>query len=446
MDKHNLAQYLSRYATEEARILPASLFSTDRYQLGICLPLRGENSADVETVIADLKKAAERLEKSLLIVAVVNGTSDLEGPYRQANQELLASRIHSSSTEDGRFFLERLSSSVSVLWIDRAEQFPFSEKEGVGLARKIGCDVLCRLLELGNLISPWLWTTDADARIPSDYFSIPKKPGSAFHFRYRHQVTNFDGALALTLYEIHLRYYFLGLKWAHSPFAYPTIGSCLAIDPSSYVVVRGFPNRLAGEDFHLLNKLAKTGAILYGTQTPITLKGRFSSRVPFGTGQSTLDIQAQLDENLPFKLYDPRSFKVLKDFLAVALNFLKTDPFSPRLLAQLFNDLSDSEPRISLAFQDLKLESLLKECHSARVSHSERLFHFRTQFDALKTLRLVHALERFVWPKLFWEDAVSRAEFLAVDSLKGNPSDTLQALVQQEEGETAISSPEEDGG
>lgn len=444
MDTRNLAQYLSRYAAEEARILPTTLLSNQHYQLGLCLPLRGEKMEDVEQVITDLGQAAERTKKTLLIAAVINGTSDLESSYRQANQALLKRSSISNHQRQGRFLLEHFSPFVSVLWIDRSEQFPFSEKEGVGLARKIGCDILCRLIETDILITPWLWTTDADALIPLNYFSIPTPTGSAYHYPYRHEVTHFEGSLALTLYEIHLRYYFLGIKWANSPFAYPAIGSCLAIDPHSYVVVRGFPNRLAGEDFHLLNKLSKIGPIVCGTQSPITLKGRFSSRVPFGTGRSTIDIQSRLGRSLLFELYDPRSFKILKDFLTLSDHFLTIESFSPSLLTQLLDELVAEEPRILLVIQDLKLESLLKESYLARTNYQERLFHFQTQFDALKTLRLIHALERRVWPKVDWKDALFKAPFLDFESEQTEPAEILRRLIEKEEGRLTTSSLGED--
>ncbi len=68
--------------------------------------------------------------------------------------------------------------------------------------------------------------------------------------------------LATQLYELSLRYYVAGMKFARSPYAFHTIGSSMAVSPVHYARVRGFPKREAGEDFYLLNKLAKLGSVL----------------------------------------------------------------------------------------------------------------------------------------------------------------------------------------
>ena len=63
------------------------------------------------------------------------------------------------------------------------------------------------------------------------------------------------------LYEYSLRYYVAGLTYAQSPYAFHTIGSTMAVNAEHYASVRGFPRREAGEDFYLLNKLAKVGSV-----------------------------------------------------------------------------------------------------------------------------------------------------------------------------------------
>ena len=66
---------------------------------------------------------------------------------------------------------------------------------------------------------------------------------------------------ATALYELRLHHYVLGLEYAGSPYAYHTLGSCLAVKADAYAQVRGFPKRAGAEDFYLLNKLAKLGAM-----------------------------------------------------------------------------------------------------------------------------------------------------------------------------------------
>src|SRR5260370_15593309 len=85
-------------------------------------------------------------------------------------------------------------------------------------------------------------------------------------------------------YELFLRSYVLGLADAGSPYAFHTLGSTVAVHTLAYAKVRGFPRRAAGEDFYLLNKLAKVGSIAQLDGAPLIIRGRRSHRLPFGTG------------------------------------------------------------------------------------------------------------------------------------------------------------------
>ena len=40
----------------------------------------------------------------------------------------------------------------------------------------------------------------------------------------------------------------LGLEFAASPYAWHSLGSCLAVTPEAYAAVRGFPKRAGGEE------------------------------------------------------------------------------------------------------------------------------------------------------------------------------------------------------
>jgi len=120
----------------------------------------------------------------------------------------------------------------------------------------------------------------------------------------------------MLLYEISLYYYVNRLKHANSPYAFHTVGSTITVNAKDYALVRGTPKRLAGEDFYLLNKLAKTGLVLSASSAPIELDARVSHRTPFGTGSSIDRIQClsnPIEENL---YYQPAIFELLKALLA----------------------------------------------------------------------------------------------------------------------------------
>ncbi|NDD04613.1 MAG: hypothetical protein EB078_06885, partial [Proteobacteria bacterium] len=175
------------------------------------------------------------------------------------------------------------------------------------------------------------------------------------------------------LYEIHLRNYFLMLYEAESPFAFPSIGSCLAIQASSYAQVRGFPKRQAGEDFHLLNKLRKLGAIHYRKGEPISLRGRFSHRVPFGTGQSTTDIFRLLTQGDEYSLYNPASFVFLKQLMKASEQTLNVPSEQFAKAFQSWREyLILQSPSGFSAGEKLLLPDLLQAAYQQRTNYRQR--------------------------------------------------------------------------
>ncbi len=118
--------------------------------------------------------------------------------------------------------------------------------------------------------------------------------------------------LATALYELRLHHYVRGLEYAGSPYAFHTLGSCLAVSFEGYAQVRGFPKRSGGEDFHLLNKLAKTGPVIRLAGDCIELASRHSQRAPFGTGAAVARISnAGMPLTLPL-FYHPACFAALR--------------------------------------------------------------------------------------------------------------------------------------
>lgn len=427
-------QYLEKYAEPEARELPIDLPWSPSFDLGLTIPLRGEAPEEIQERLMRLENLVASANKTLIVIAVLNATPGSPSEYRGAHEELLARLNAQPKSSKSVFHLQTKSPFLSVLWIDRAVQRPFNPKQGVGLARKIGCDILIRLQAEGLLSTPWLWTTDADAALPMDYFEIAPSSGSAVHFSYRHDCVGFSGSEALRLYEIHLRYYFLGLLWAGSPFAYPTIGSCLALSPIHYADVRGFQDREAGEDFHLLNKLRKTGKVFYRRGQPIVLRGRFSKRVPFGTGQSTISIHNNLSAGKPFTLYAPEAFHFLKRFLSEATAALSQEPSSGRAHFQNFlNTIFAGESKTQEILSKLRVDQIVEEAFSTRKTVEARIRHFHTSFDALKTLRLIHLFDELRPSKTEWKLALKTAPFLQLNNSVESPEQILNQMQHLEE-------------
>src|SRR5256885_1281386 len=112
-----------------------------------------------------------------------------------------------------------------LLCLDRSEpEHWFPNEQGVGLAGKIGADICLWLYTAGRLASPFIHTTDADVELPSDYFErygATRRGAADLLYPFVHRPADDpDLARAIVLYEISLRYYVLGLRFARSPYAF----------------------------------------------------------------------------------------------------------------------------------------------------------------------------------------------------------------------------------
>jgi hypothetical protein len=209
---------------------------------------------------------------------------------------------------------------------------------------------------------------------------------------------------------LSLHHYVLGLQSAGSPYAFHTLGSSLAVSIESYVSGRGFPKRMAGEDFYLLNKVAKLGAVWRADGAPILLSGRPSHRVPFGTGPAIRRIQEAENE---FKLFDPAVF----DALSAVLQAMRTGgPLPHRAI-----------------LEGLGYRVVERHLHKNR-NEAQRLTHLHTWFDGFKTLKFIHQVRDALYPNLAWKTALEAAEWggkpatspeLALTEMRAGPYATL---------------------
>jgi hypothetical protein len=287
----------------------------------------------------------------------------------------------------------------SILVIDRfSDGKCIDDKHGVGLARKIGCDAACQLIAQGIISSQWIHTSDADVSWPHDYFTATAKLHSyaAVIYPFTHQPRSGVSGLPIALYELSLRYYVAGLKYAGSPYSYHSVGSTLAINVNNYAMVRGFPKRSAGEDFHILNKLCKTGDIASLQAPVITIFDRDSNRTPFGTGPAVSKLSAMQDATEEYLYYHPQCFELLKTWL----------DFTPSLF-----DLGNTEKVITTLKKTLKpvlvkallfakIEQQLNHCFKQAKTNQGFVKQLNDGFDALTTLRLIHYLRDHQYPSI----------------------------------------------
>jgi hypothetical protein len=347
----------------------------------------------------------------VLCILVVNGDDDDDAAVHDANAALLGTlRADLARVRrlGDRAWLGEVG-PLCVLVVDRASagaRLPVGE--GVGLARRIGCDLALALWAAGRVASPWLHTTDADVTLPTDTFARAQAapPAAALVYPFVHdRPADPARARALALYEIYLRYYVAGLRFAGSPYAFHTIGSTLAVHGAAYAAVRGVPRRLAGEDFYLLSKLAKVGVVDSLGGAPIRIAGRDSDRVPFGTGAAVTRIAAQLARGEPFLLHDPRAFVLLAAWLAAVEAHLAGGSAVHAHLADRLD--GDGRAILGRAITQVGADRQLVDASGRATAPAAVRRRVHGWLDGLRTLKLIHALRDAGLPDVPWQEALA---------------------------------------
>lgn len=299
-------KYLGRYAEPEA-LLPIEKLA--HWHFSLVIPAYRESAENIRRTWRNI-----RAYQQFLVILVINAPDQVDPETSEQADRLLADGKLTRISDDT--VLLQKPGNPDCLIVDRySESHTIPAKLGVGLARKIGCDIALHLHHEGIIKSDWLFTTDADAILPAGYFyATSSAEACARLYPFSHTLAP-PLALAVKLYEIYLLYYAAALANAGSPYAFPTIGSTISCRAESYAAVRGFPRRSTGEDFYLLNKLSKLGHVLMVDSDPIMLEGRASKRVPVGTGQTVLSI-SEMDNPLEDYSYEnPACFVALKALL-----------------------------------------------------------------------------------------------------------------------------------
>jgi len=363
----------------------------------------------------------------ILIILVVNAPEHASPESQERTREVLVQlrrQLGPGKTVGVSRTMELIEHPLGqVLAIDRCSPSRLLPKgEGVGLARKIGCDVALSLHSRGKILSSWIHTTDADVLLPADYFfrvghqARGRSPAAALLYPSWHQCdTEPTLADAMRRYEIFLRYYVLGLAHAGSPYAFQTLGSTLAIDSLAYAQVRGFPRRAAGEDFYILGKLAKVGQVLRLPGEPIRIAGRFSHRVPFGTGAALSQIAPAQSAGEQYRIYSPEVFRYLRACSNALAQFAQAAGGETPRRALEDAARSDSSVSFELLLNTARDLGILEAMRRAALISSDAITlsrHLHTWFDAFRTLKMIHYLTQQALPRRELIQAIRSADFI----------------------------------
>jgi hypothetical protein len=433
----SLSQYLERYASREVALAGAI---SERYWAVLVVPAFREEAG----FLAQFEQALETAPGRVLVIVVVNAAA----PAAAATWPLHAKLLDNLRTGAARQISDAPRAWLAsrgawdVLSIDRAHpDSSFPEREGVGLARRIGCDVALALYAAGRVHEPWLYNTDADAELPAGYFDgLPldaAKTSSGQVFSFWH-VRGGDAAIdaATAVYELGLRYYVAGLARAGSPFAFHALGSAIAVHAAAYASVRGFPRRLAGEDFYLLNKLVKVGPLWRRDGTTVLLQSRASLRTAHGTGVAAVKLAALLPADLDAGstlFYHPDIFGLLELWLAALEDFV-----SHRDIGVARARLNAAAGKLAPPVEELSIELGLWQAleEAARHTRTPAALRLRlhTWFDGFRTLKLVHGLRNRALPSLpFREALAASSDCCTPDQAKHASVDELRHLLAEQQ-------------
>lgn len=393
-DSVALQRYLQRH-TETG--LPRHSFAQPHWLHVMVIPAYRESPALLET-LTHMPEGSGRT----LIILVLNRPDTDSDP--QANTELRTALQCQSlpQAQRGSVPIQCLNEHTD-LYLHDIELLcgPTPAALGVGLARKTGCDLALQWMAAGGISRQWLCCTDADASVPQDYFkqldsAAPDAVAAIFGFQHMPGEDQ-DCDTATALYELRLHHYVLGLEYAGSPYAYHTLGSCIAIRANAYVQVRGFPKRAGAEDFYILNKLAKIGPISKLSGQCIQLQSRHSSRVPFGTGPAVAAIiAAGRPEDV--RIFDhPRCFEALRALLTSLPELTQSpDAALSQLFARQGLDATVAQ-QSDAALQALGIRSGLAHCQQQSKSSAQFQRQFHQWFDAFRTLKFIHLMRDAGW-------------------------------------------------
>lgn len=391
----SVGQYLQHYAEPEIHEFSALQFY---YENVLTIPAFDEP----ESLVSRLKQLNS--PDSLLIILVINAPIGCDKVKLQATQNL-AKRFKQDC-----LLIEQYSSTVALLELSEkpkkhlllvercVDGYLIPLKEGVGLARKIANDIACKAIASGSINSTWIHNTDADVTLPAHYFNASKTLNptevAVALYPFEH-IPSQDKQINLyqQLYDISLYYYVEGLRMANSPYAFHTVGSTLLINFHAYALVRGFPKRSAGEDFYLLNKIAKISDVVSMEKPLISIDSRTSDRVPFGTGPALIKISELENPLEDYRYYNPLCFKYLKLILELIPSFWdkQSQIISTSSLEELTPNPNNLDLKLlSLCLEKLKTAEALQHALQNSRKPENYMRHMHNWFDAFKTLKFIH--------------------------------------------------------
>ena len=300
---------------------------------------------------------------------------------------------------------------------------------GVGLARKTGMDEAVRRFNSIDNPDGIILNLDADCVVAKNYFVsvynefLKKKDRAACSVYFEHPLTGneFPDTIYryITLYELHLRYFYQGLAYSLFPYVFHTVGSAIAVKALVYVKAGGMNRRQAGEDFYFIQKLVPSGGYFTINSTTVFPSPRPSFRVPFGTGASIEKLNA--DSSSILLSYNVLAFKELRVFFGMSKTAFQC---SFEELPALYNAFPAGVKSFIDETEWIENMTEIKGNTSSLSSFTKRFFGWFNMFRIVKYLNNVH---QSIYIKK--SVTISAAELLEAEGLDFSSTEPLDLLL-----------------
>ena len=302
--------FASTYLKERA-LFPQKINEAPDRTTGIIVVVPAYNEPELTKLLDSLANCTEP-ECKVEVIIVINAPDDATGENLENNKKSIIDTENWKKINSNIFFR---------LFVFEAEHH-FIGGWGVGLARKTGMDEAVRRFNSIDKPDGIILNLDADCTVERNYFlavsnELLKKDNLAacsIYFEHPLSGNNYPDTIFkyITLYELHLRYYFQGLAYSGFPYVFHTVGSAIAVKALAYIKAGGMNRKQAGEDFYFIQKLVPAGGYFNLNSTTVYPSPRASSRVPFGTGASIGKLNS--DNSSTLLTYNMLAFRELRTF------------------------------------------------------------------------------------------------------------------------------------
>ena len=341
-----------------------------QYDFIITIPCYNESNYIFKTLDSISSQDSSLLDNTLVIIIINNSENEREEIKKDNNityQKIIKSNYNYESVvidcySDGNALKNKIA--------------------GVGMARKIGCDIGLQYSHPSSLFC----FIDADTKIDANYLksielSYKRHNWNGATVMFKHINDEPKTTKIIKEYEKFLNTTSRLLEKNGSPYSYVPIGSSMICNMKSYVSVGGMNTKKAAEDFYFLQELEKVFGVFKIKQILVYPSSRYAPRAYLGTS-SRLTKCIHNELTIDSLYYTKSSFQILNKWLLLAL---KSEKKSYYQMLEECNSLDDKLVNFLEQYNFKNAWNAINQVPTSK--HFEKQFH--RWFDAFKTFKLL---------------------------------------------------------